>query len=91
MISFYVDRYKVQKINEAAYKNGLTFLQVNACGADGKQMYAFFAIISPLSHNSIPISKYWSPAEAYAVLKRRGDFSHIKTEGSNRENNSLFG
>lgn len=86
MISFYVDRYKVQKVDEAAYKDGLTFLQINARGADGKHMYAFFEMISPLSHSSIPISKYWSPAEAYAVLKRRGDFSHIKTEN----NNSFF-
>ncbi len=90
MISFYVDRYKVQKVDEAAYKNGLKFLQINARGADGKHMYAFFEVISPLSHSSVPINKYWSPAEAYAVLKRRGNFSHIKTQGINREDNSLF-
>lgn len=90
MISFYIDRYKVQKVNQVAYKDGLTFLKINGRGADGKHMYAFFEMISPLSHNYSPISKYWSPAEAYAVLKRRGDFSHIKREGINRENNNLF-
>lgn len=88
MITFYIDRYKVQKINEAAYEDGLTFLEINGRGADGKCMYAFFEMLSPLTHSHSPISKYWSPAEAYTVLKRRGNFSHIKSEGINRENNS---
>lgn len=85
MISFYIDYYKVKKVEEAAYKAGLTFRQVNARGADGKRMYAFFELLGELSHSRTPISKYWSPAEAYAVLKRRGNFSHIKREGANRD------
>lgn len=85
MISFYIDRYKVQKIDEAAYKDGLTFREVNGRGADGKHMYAFFEMLSPLSHSRSPVSVYWSPAEAYAVLKRCGNFSHIKEEGLHRK------
>lgn len=81
MISFYLDYYKVRKVNEAAYKDGLTFLEVNGRGADGKYMYAFFEMISPLSHSRMPVSVNWSPAEAYAVLKRCGNFAHIKEEG----------
>lgn len=90
MISFYLDRYKVQKVDEAAYKDNLTFREVRGRGADGKRMYAFFEMLSPLSHSLSPVSRYWSPAEAYAVLKRCGDFSHIKQEGTHRENNSPF-
>ena len=90
MISFYLDRYKVQKVDEAAYKDNLTFREVRGRGADGKYMYAFFEMLSPLSHSLSPVSRYWSPAEAYAVLKRCGDFSHIKQEGIHRENNSPF-
>lgn len=84
MFSFYIDRYKVQKVDEAAYKDGLTFLQTNGRGADGKRTYAFFEVLSPLTHNSTPVSRRWSPAEAYAVLKTRGNFSHIKREGVSR-------
>ena len=90
MIAFYINRYKVKKIDEAAYEDGLTFLETNGRGADGNRMYAFFELTGPLSYIHTPVSSYWSPAEAYAVLKRRGDFSHIKTERINRENNSLF-
>lgn len=58
MISFYVDRYKVQKVDEAAYKDGLTFREVNGRRADGKHMYAFFEILSPLSHSLPSVSRY---------------------------------
>lgn len=85
MISFYIDYYKVRKVNDAAYKDGLTFREISGRGADGKYMYAFFEVLSPLSHSRHPVSVYWSPAEAYAVLKRCGNFSHIKEEGLHRK------
>ncbi len=85
MISFYINYYKVKKVNEAAYKDGLKFLEINGIGADGKRMYAFFELLSPLSYSRSPVSSNWSPAEAYAVLKTRGNFSHVKAEGSSRK------
>lgn len=84
MIAFYMNSYKVKKIDEAAYEYGLTFLETNGRGADGNRRYAFFELTGPLSYVPTPVSSYWSPAEAYAVLKNRGNFSHIKREGSNR-------
>lgn len=85
MFSSYTDPYKVKKVDRAAYQDGLTFREVNKRGIDGKRMYAFFEVLSPLIHSLYPISVYWSPTEAYAVLKRCGNFSHIKEEGLHRK------
>lgn len=81
MISFYINNYKLGKIQAAAGDYNLRFNESNGRGADGKRLYGFYE----LSENYyINVSRGWSIAEAYAVLKIRGDFSHIKKEGSNR-------
>jgi hypothetical protein len=84
MISFYIDNYKLGKIRTAAHEHKLRFSESNGRGADGKRVYGFYELsdISPDYYRNV--SKSWSIDEAYAVLKTRGDFSHIKKEGEHR-------
>lgn len=81
MISFYINNYKLGKIRAAAGDYNLRFSESNGRGADGKRLYGFYELSENHYRN---VSSGWSIAEAYAVLKTRGDFSHIKREGSNR-------
>jgi hypothetical protein len=87
MISFYIDNYKLRKIRAAADDYNLLFNESSSRGADGKYVYGFYELLADSSsyyHQYKNVSRGWSIAEAYAVLKTRGDFSHIKKEGSNR-------
>ena len=90
MIRFYINYYKLGKIQAAAGDYNLRFSESNGRGADGKRVYGFYELsdICPNSYRNV--SKCWSIDEAYAVLKTRGDFSHIKIEGINRDGYSLF-
>lgn len=81
MISFYINYYKLNKIQAAAGDYNLRFSESNGRGADGKRLYGFYELSENHYRN---VSRGWSIAEAYAVLKTRGDFSHIKKEGINR-------
>lgn len=87
MISFYINNYKLGKIRAAALDYKLSFNESNGRGADGKRLYGFYELSV---NDHINVSKGWSIAEAYAVLKIRGDFSHIKKEGINREDSNPF-
>lgn len=87
MISFYIDSYKLRKIRAAADDYRLLFRESNSRGADGKYVYGFYEVIADSSSyytQYTNVSRGWSIDEAYAVLKTRGNFSHIKKEGSNR-------
>jgi|26BtaG_2_1085354.scaffolds.fasta_scaffold03835_4 hypothetical protein len=87
MISFYIDNYKLRKIRVAADDYKLLFRESNSRGADGKYVYGFYELLADSSsyyNQYTNVSRGWSIDEAYAVLKTRGDFSHIKKEGSNR-------
>ena len=84
MISFYIDNYKLGKVCSAAYEYNLRFRESNGRGADGKRVYGFYELSDTFPNNYKNVSKNWSIAEAYAVLKTRGDFSHIKKEGTHR-------
>lgn len=90
MISFYINYYKLGKINAAAGDYNLRFSESNGRGADGKRLYGFYELsdISPNYYKNV--SRGWSIDEAYAVLKTRGDFSYIKKEGINRKDNSYL-
>ena len=81
MISFYINNYKLRKIQAASGDYNLRFTESNGRGADGKRLYGFYELSENHYRN---VSRDWSIAEAYNVLKKRGDFSHIKREGSNR-------
>lgn len=81
MISFYINYYKLNKIQAAAGDYNLRFSESNGRGADRERLYGFYELSENYYNN---VSRGWSIAEAYAVLKTRGDFSHIKKEGINR-------
>ena len=87
MISFYIDNYKLGKIRAAADDYNLRFNESSSRGADGKYVYGFYELLDNSSsyyNQYTNVSRGWSIAEAYAVLKTRGDFSHIKKEGGHR-------
>ena len=90
MIRFYINYYKLGKIQAAADDYKLRFSESNGRGADGERVYGFYELsdISPDYYKNV--SRCWSIDEAYAVLKTRGDFSHIKREGINRGDYSPF-
>ena len=87
MISFYIDNYKLRKIRIAADECKLLFNESSSRGADGKYVYGFYELLENTGsyyHQYTNVSRGWSIAEAYAVLKTRGNFAHIKKEGRNR-------
>ena len=87
MISFYIDNYKLSKIRIAADDCNLLFNESSSRGADGKYVYGFYELLENTDsyyQQYTNVSRGWSIAEAYAVLKTRGDFLHIKKEGRNR-------
>ena len=87
MISFYIDNYKLRKIRAAADDYNLRFNESSSRGADGKYVYGFYELLENTGsyyHQYTNVSRGWSIAEAYAVLKTRGNFAHIKKEGKNR-------
>lgn len=93
MISFYINYYRLGKISAAADDYNLRFSESNERGADGNRLYGFYELLenSGSYYNQYTnVSRGWSIAEAYAVLKTRGNYSHIKREGINRESNSPF-
>ena len=86
MISFCINYYKLSKIQAAAGDYNLRFGESNGRGTDSKRLYGFYKLSENHYRN---VSRGWSIAEAYAVLNTRGDFSHIRREGTNRAD-SLF-
>ena len=90
MIRFFIDNYKLRKVDLAAYEYKLRFSESNGRGADGKRVYGFYELIDASPNYYKNVSKCWSIDEAYAVLKTRGDFSHIKKEGVNRGDYTSF-